>query len=78
MPIRVWSADTLWTLNMWTLHHVNCNQILWSADRLESIKAERLPVQQHIAESGQVTLPQANRQKVYWERHISTPNNNVL
>lgn len=78
MPIRVWSADTLWPVNMWTLHRVNWNQILWWADRLESIKAARIPVQQHTAESGQVMLPQANRQWIYWERHISAPNNNVL
>lgn len=78
MPIRVWSADTLWPLNMWTLHRVNWNQILWWADRLESIKAARIPVQQHTAKSGQVMLPQANRQWIYWERHISAPNNNVL
>lgn len=62
--IRVWAADTLWPLNMWTLHHVNRYRILWWADSLESIQAERIPVQQqqHTAESGQVMLPQANRQ----------------
>lgn len=43
---------------------------------------QKIPVQQqqqqHTAQSGQVMLPQANRQWLYWERHVSAPNNNVL